>query len=53
MKRQIALAAILCVAVAGAADNTSVPAANRMARITGPGVLNVLGEHMGTVMILK
>ncbi|MBQ6010342.1 MAG: hypothetical protein IJL17_17550 [Kiritimatiellae bacterium] len=37
----------------GALGNTSVPAANRTARITGPGVLNVLGEHMGTLMIFR
>jgi len=37
----------------GALDNTSIPAANRTARITGPGVLNVLGEHMGTMMIFR
>ncbi len=37
----------------GALDNMSVPAARRTARITGPGILNVLGEHMGSLMIFK
>ena len=37
----------------GALDNTSVPAANRTARITGPGVLNVLGEGGGLTLIFR
>ncbi len=37
----------------GAVDNMSVPAANRTARITGPGVLNVMGEFSGSVLMFK
>ena len=37
----------------GALDNTSVPAANRTARITGPGVLNVLGDGGGLTLIFR
>ena len=37
----------------GALDNTSVPAANRTARITGPGVLNVLGDGGGLTVIFR
>ena len=37
----------------GAVDNESVPAANRTARITGPGVLNVMGEFSGSVLMFK
>jgi hypothetical protein len=37
----------------GALGNTSVPAANRTARITGPGILNVLGEGGGTMVIFR
>ena len=37
----------------GALGNTSVPAANRTARITGPGILNVLGEGGGMTLIFR
>ena len=37
----------------GALDNTSVPAANRTARITGPGILNVLGDGGGMMLIFR
>lgn len=37
----------------GALGNTSVPAANRTARITGPGILNVLGEGSGTLLLFR
>ena len=37
----------------GALGNTSVPAANRTARITGPGILNVLGERGGTLLLFR
>jgi autotransporter-associated beta strand protein len=41
------------VGVYGALDNESVPAAHRTARITGPGVINVMGEFAGAVLIFK
>jgi len=37
----------------GALDNESVPAAHRTARITGSGVLNVMGECSGAVLFFK
>jgi autotransporter-associated beta strand protein len=37
----------------GALDNESVPSAHRTARITGPGVLNVMGECSGAVLFFK
>lgn len=37
----------------GALDNESVPAANRTARITGPGVLYVMGEFAGSVLMFR
>ena len=37
----------------GALGNTSVPAANRTARITGPGILNVLGDGSGLTVIFR
>ena len=37
----------------GALGNTSVPAANRTAHITGPGILNVLGDGSGLTVIFR